>query len=144
MPLLSVFRNLFGQRELIKYKEVLTFHFLCPCGLCSRPHQPKIKTRCHKCFLGEPPHKRYLEPDIVLTRNERGLGTADGHSWRSSLSAHTFAIFLTELLSSPREAIARTVFAAPCGCQVSEFISKLVPRAPAPGKQNKSGLNLVE
>ena len=102
MPLLSVFRNLFGQRELIKYKEVLTFHFLCPCGLCSRPHQPKIKTRCHKCFLGEPPHKRYLEPDIVLTRNERGLGglgTADGHSWRSSLSAHTFAIFLTESCS---------------------------------------------
>ena len=41
------FHNLFGQRASIKHKEVLTFHFPCLYGLCSRCQQLKVNRRLH-------------------------------------------------------------------------------------------------
>ena len=44
------FQNLFGQRALIKYVEVLTYHFPCLYDLCSHCQQLKVK-RLDSCLL---------------------------------------------------------------------------------------------
>ena len=122
---LSVFRNVFGQRALVKYIEALTFHFPSLYGLCSRYKQLKVERRRYTVCLQLSPFgppsdwTLYRTTYCVLTRNGGGRGgdsSSRDQFLASSLCAQTSAIFLTE--SYPhRPGNHWTVFAVPSACR---------------------------
>ena len=144
---LSLFPDVFGQRALEKHIEVLTFHFSCLYGLCSHSQQLKLRRRCH-VFTNSPFESRhigpYLEPYIVLTKNQGGRGgTKCRRPWRSSLLAQTFVIY-------PRESCPRRLRKPFHSLESCLWLSRSFNfRSQGPGRaqdgadsQNQSGVNL--
>ena len=138
---LSVFHSVFSQRVLVKYIGVLTFHFPSLYGLCSRSSSWKSKDDAMftlRRLFDSCQIERYLEPDIVLTRNWVGRGGDGSVSfWRSSLSTWTFASFFFKKAAIYAQESRCTVFAVPCGCQ-GGIHSIFGPRTPRPREEERS------
>ena len=109
------FTNQFGQRALLKYIEVLTFHFPCLYGPCSHSQQLRKSKHdatmfTHSSFSRQ--FERYLEPDIVKngTKLTQGEGFRDSYQRvPTKLTSGLRYSSHRRLSPSPRKAFTRSL-----------------------------------
>ena len=117
------------------YMKVLTFHFTCLYGLCSRSQELKVQKTINAMYTTQFHNLQidlYLKPNIVLRdcgnprsqarRKALGWRTTSGHPWPADTAASRRAVAISNLPRGFEIATARWEMAVSAGYGIPCYV----------------------